>query len=250
MKWHHKLLIIIIGLILITLFVTKYFDEPVREGLPPFDQMIQFTTSFNSANNIVKTIKDQIYQTTKVVTDKAADVAEIGRDAGYAAQEGARDVAIAGAESFNWDNIYVVPDEYAFHIDNAIGENIRYGLPVGEEFVSPKKRQYYGHPALYDLKTGKTMKNVCDARKRGLKKTYEMNQLRIKNIETSVFNFKSYNISHNFTNSIGIGSTQEHRVVSPSSIFSQGFDSRLFNEPTSKNRKLFRRSIGEEISLY
>lgn len=99
MKWHHKLLIIIIGLILITLFVTKYFDEPVREGLPPFDQMIQFTTSFNSANNIVKTIKDQIYQTTKVVTDKAADVAEIGRDAGYAAQEGARDIAIAGAES-------------------------------------------------------------------------------------------------------------------------------------------------------
>ena len=39
-------------------------------------------------------IKDQIYQTTKVVTDKAADVAEIGRDAGYAAQEGARDIAI------------------------------------------------------------------------------------------------------------------------------------------------------------
>ena len=27
----------------------------------------------------------------------------------------------------------------------------------------------------YDLKTGKTMKNVCDARKRGLKKTYEIN---------------------------------------------------------------------------
>ncbi len=83
------------------------------------------------------------------------------------------------------------------------GENIRYGLPVGEEFVSPKKRQYYGHPALYDLKTGKTMKNVCDARKRGLKKTYEMNQIRIKNIETGVFNFKSYNISHNFSCTLG-----------------------------------------------
>ena len=158
------------------------------------------------------------------------------------------DIAIAGAESFNWDNIYVVPDEYAFHLDIAIGENIRYGLPVGEEFVSPKKRQYYGHPALYDLKTGKTIKNVCDARKRGLKKTYEMNQLRIKNIETSAFDFKSYNISHNFT--LGVGENVSKRVVSPSSIFSQGFDTRLFNEPTEKNRNLFRRSVGEEMGLH
>ena len=101
--------------------------------------------------------------------------------------------------------------------------------------------------ALYDLKTGK-IKNVCDARKRGLKKTYEMNQLRIKNIETSAFNFKSYNISHNFT--IGVGENVSKRVVSPSSIFSQGFDTRLFNEPTEKNRNLFRRSVGEEMALH
>jgi len=99
MKWHHKLLIIIIGLILITLFVTKYFDEPVREGLPPDDQIQTATALAEVGSDIVKNIKDQIYQTTKVVTDKAADVAEIGRDAGYAAQEGARDIGIAGAES-------------------------------------------------------------------------------------------------------------------------------------------------------
>ena len=99
MKWHHKLLIIIIGLILITLFVTKYFDEPVREGLPPDDQIQTATALAEVGSDIVKNIKDQIYQTTKVVTDKAADVAEVGRDAGYAAQEGARDIAIAGAES-------------------------------------------------------------------------------------------------------------------------------------------------------
>ncbi len=48
-----------------------------------------------------------------------------------------------------------------------------------------------------------------------------MNQLRIKNIETYAFDFKSYNISHNFT---GVGENVSKRVVSPSSIFSQGFD--------------------------
>ncbi len=30
------------------------------------------------------------------------------------------DIAIVEPESFNWDNIYVVPDEYAFHLDIAI----------------------------------------------------------------------------------------------------------------------------------
>ena len=101
-----------------------------------------------------------------------------------------------------------------------------------------------------EAKTGKTIKNVCDARKRGLKKTYEMNQLRIKNIETSAFDFKSYNISHNFTIGAGVGENVSKRVVSPSSIFSQGFDTRLFNEPTEKNRNLFRRSVGEEMALH
>lgn len=99
MKWHHKLLIIIVGLILITLFVTKYFDEPVREGLPPDDQVQTATALAEVGSDIVKNIKDQIYQTTKVVTDKAADVAEVGRDAGYAAQEGTRDIAMAGVDS-------------------------------------------------------------------------------------------------------------------------------------------------------
>ena len=61
------------------------------------------------------------------------------------------DIATAGAQEFNWDNIYVAPDEFNIYLDST-KSNIRYGLPVGEEFVPPKKRQYYGHPALYDLK--------------------------------------------------------------------------------------------------
>jgi hypothetical protein len=160
------------------------------------------------------------------------------------------DIAIAGAESFNWDNIYVVPEQYAFHLDVAVGSHIRYGLPVGEEFVSPKKRQYYGHPALYDLETGKTIKNICDARKRGLKKTYEMNQLRIKNIETSVFDFKNYNISHNYLCELGNGESKlETPLDSPSAVFSQDFNTRLFNEEPVNNRRLFRRSIGAEMGM-
>ena len=58
-----------------------------------------------------------------------------------------------------------------------------------------------------------------------------MNQLRIKNIETDAFNFKSYNISHNFT---GVGENVSKRVVSPSIFSHKGLIFRLFNEPTRK----------------
>ena len=158
---------------------------------------------------------------------------------------------LRGAESFNWDNIYVIPDQYSFYLDMAVGSHIRYGLPVGEEFVSPKKRQYYGHPALYDLETGKTVKNICDARKRGLKKTYEMNQLRIKNIETGVFDFKNYNISHNF--SIECGENKEKSIDSPYFLLHHFFPRDLILDYSLKNKILaegfFRRSIGAGMGL-
>lgn len=112
------------------------------------------------------------------------------------------DIATVGAQEFNWDNIYVAPDEYNIYLDSTKSSNIRFGLPVGEEFVPPKKRQYYGHPALYDLENLKTIKNISDIQKRGLKKTYELNQIRLLNLQNSVFMFMSYNISHHFSKNV------------------------------------------------
>ena len=112
------------------------------------------------------------------------------------------DIATAGAQEFNWDNIYVAPDQFNIYLDCNKAEGIRYGLPVGEEFVPPKKRQYYGHPALYDLNNFKSIKNISDIQKRGLKKTYELNQLRLQKLQNSVFAFKSYNISQHFSKNV------------------------------------------------
>ena len=112
------------------------------------------------------------------------------------------DIATVGAQEFNWDNIYVAPDEYNIYLDSTKSSNIRFGLPVGEEFVQKKKRQYYGHPALYDLENLKTIKNISDIQKKEIKKTYELNQIRLLNLQNSVFMFKSYNISHHFSKNV------------------------------------------------
>jgi len=104
------------------------------------------------------------------------------------------DIARAGAEAFNWDHMYKMPLEYVNKMEYLNGTNIRYGLPVGEEFVEPIKRQYYGHPALFDLKTNKTF-DWTQSKKRGMKKLYEYNQLRLKNIERCGLNVMSYKLN-------------------------------------------------------
>ena len=78
-----------------------------------------------------------------------------------------------------------------------------------------------------------------------------MNQLRIKNIENSVFDFKNYNISHNFSIECGenVEKSIDSPLLSPSSLFSQGFDTRLFTEEQNTSRRLFRRSIGAGMGL-
>ena len=103
------------------------------------------------------------------------------------------DIARAGAEAFNWDHIYKMPLEYANRMKYVKGTNIRYGLPVGEEFVEPIKKQYYGHPALFNLKANKTF-DWSQSKKKGMKKLYEYNQLRLKNIERCGFKAMSYKL--------------------------------------------------------
>lgn len=103
------------------------------------------------------------------------------------------DIAREGAEYFSWDHIYKVPDKYVKKLNQLKGTSIRYGLPVGEEFVQPIRKQYYGHPALFDLKSNKPFQ-WSQSKKRGMKKLYEYNQLRILNIEKSGLNFKSYKL--------------------------------------------------------
>ena len=76
MKQTNKILIILIGLIIITFLVFKIFEEPpVREGLPPFDQIIQAITSFIQGNLILKNIKDSIWQVKTTATDTATTIA-------------------------------------------------------------------------------------------------------------------------------------------------------------------------------
>jgi len=104
------------------------------------------------------------------------------------------DIARDGAEVFNWDHMYKMPLKYAKKMEYTNGTNIRYGLPVGEEFVEPIKRQYYGHPALFDLKNNKPF-YWTQHKKRGMKKLYEYNQLRLKNIGKCGLNVMSYKLN-------------------------------------------------------
>jgi hypothetical protein len=99
MKWHHKLLIISIGLILITLFVTKYFDEPVQEGMTPLITMLGNTMTPPVIGSFVNSVITKIKDASKAISDKISFATAASSRAGYAAQEGTRDVAIAGAES-------------------------------------------------------------------------------------------------------------------------------------------------------
>ena len=107
------------------------------------------------------------------------------------------DIAEAGAKEFNWDYIYKVPEKYYTLLMKARGSSIRYGLPKGEEFVTPIKRQYYGHPALFNLKTNAPFKNLTPVQKKMKKKLYELNQLRMYNIEKSGYGFQDYYLGLN-----------------------------------------------------
>lgn len=113
MKQTNKFLIILIGLIIITFLVFKIFEEPpVREGLPPFDQMIQAITSMIQGNLILKNIKDSIWQTTTTSTDAAEAVASatqrqaldtkqsIERIGAAAVEEGTDNIRFAGSTAF------------------------------------------------------------------------------------------------------------------------------------------------------
>ena len=107
------------------------------------------------------------------------------------------DIAEAGAKQFSWDYIYKVPEKYTYLLKKTTGNDIRYGLPKGEEFIKPIKRQYYGHPALFDLKTNTPFKELTPIGKKMKKKLYELNQLRMLNIEQSGFGFKDYKLEIN-----------------------------------------------------
>ena len=107
------------------------------------------------------------------------------------------DIAEAGAKEFSWDYIYKVPEKYTYLLKKTTGNDIRYGLPKGEEFIKPIKRQYYGHPALFDLKTNAPFKDLTPMRKKMKKKLYELNQLRMLNIEQSGYGFKDYKLEIN-----------------------------------------------------
>jgi hypothetical protein len=107
------------------------------------------------------------------------------------------DIAEAGSKSFNWDYFYKVPEKYVHLLEKAEGQSIRYGLPKGEEFIKPIKRQYYGHPALFDLKNNRPYTGLTQSSKKMKKKLYELNQLRMLNIENSGFDFKSYKLDIN-----------------------------------------------------
>lgn len=104
------------------------------------------------------------------------------------------DIAEAGSKKFSWDYIYKVPEKYNFLLNKACGSSFRYGLPKGEEFINPIKRQYYGHPALFDLKNNRPFKDLNSTQKKMKKKLYELNQLRLLNIEKSGFGFKNYKL--------------------------------------------------------
>ena len=92
---------------------------------------------------------------------------------------------------------YKVPEKYVHLLEKAKGQDIRYGLPKGEEFIRPIKRQYYGHPALFDLKNNRPYTGLTQCNKKMKKKLYELNQLRLLNIEKSGFDFKSYKLDIN-----------------------------------------------------
>ena len=104
------------------------------------------------------------------------------------------DIAEAGAKEFNWDYIYKVPEKYTYLLQKEKGSDIRFGLPKGEEFIKPIKRQYYGHPALFNLATNSPFKNLTPTNKKMKKKLYELNQLRMLNIQQSGFGFKDYKL--------------------------------------------------------
>lgn len=103
------------------------------------------------------------------------------------------DIAREASQTFSWDHIYKMPIKYANRMNHIKGTSIRYGLPVGEEFVDPVKKQYYGHPALYDLSSKKTF-DWSQSKKKCMKKLYEYNQLRLQHLEKSGLKFKSYKL--------------------------------------------------------
>jgi len=92
---------------------------------------------------------------------------------------------------FSWEGIYKIPKEHVYWIQNRKPEDIRFGLPIGEYFIPPKNNQFYSHPALYDPTTGKTIKASKEHRKK-LRKSYEINQLRIKLLGDSFIGFSDY----------------------------------------------------------
>jgi hypothetical protein len=102
------------------------------------------------------------------------------------------DIAYDSRNMFSWDYVFKLP--YKYHRYMSGGTPIRYGLPIGEEFIKPIKRQYYGHPALFDLANNKPF-DIPKDHKKYIKKTYEFNQMRLRYLENSEFEFKNYNIT-------------------------------------------------------
>lgn len=106
------------------------------------------------------------------------------------------DIAYDCRNMFSWEYVFKLPYKYHQYMNKNMAEGtpIRYGLPIGEEFIKPIKRQYYGHPALFDLANNKPF-DIPKEHKKYIKKTYEFNQMRLRYLENSEFQFKNYNIS-------------------------------------------------------
>ena len=168
--------------------LNESFERTLREGhfvatQLPFSYFTWDGNTSTEDNKLVKTLRD----------DWGLNVN--GGDWIFTTYNVPYDIAEAGAKEFNWDYIYKVPEKYIHLLQKARGTAIRYGLPKGEEFITPIKRQYYGHPALFDLKTNSPFKNLTSTHKKMKKKLYELNQLRMLNIEKSGFGFQDYKLT-------------------------------------------------------
>ena len=93
------------------------------------------------------------------------------------------DIAEAGAKQFSWDYIYKVPEKYTHLLKKTTGNDIR-------DFQKAKNSLNLLNAnigiALFDLKTNAPFKDLTPMRKKMKKKLYELNQLRMLNIEQSV----------------------------------------------------------------
>jgi len=89
-----KVLISLFGLVIISIFVGRVFEETVQEGVTPLP-----VTMANQAVNVVADATQIGLQSAEMVTDAVTFGAETSLETANAAQELARDVTLAGQEA-------------------------------------------------------------------------------------------------------------------------------------------------------